>query len=67
MKAKELVQYAKAHGWQFFDQRGSHMIYKHPSFLYIVSIPDHGGKDLGKGLAATLKRQIDGTWKGAHS
>ena len=69
MNAAEVVLYAKSRGWVFVrvGSRASHQIFRHDAYPYVVSIPNHGRKDIPKGLLATLIKQIDGTWKGPHS
>jgi predicted RNA binding protein YcfA (HicA-like mRNA interferase family) len=43
------------------------MTNRHDGYPYILSIPDHGQKDLAAGTVAKLIKQIDGTWKGPSS
>lgn len=44
-------------GWVTISQRGSHMKMKHPDFENILTVPNHGAKEIGKGLATTLLKQ----------
>ena len=66
MKTRQLIERAERKGWAFVRRgnRAGHMIYRHDGYPYILSIPDHGGKDLASGTVAKLIKQIDGTWKG---
>jgi len=65
MSGKALAAYAESKGWRFVRRgsRASHMIYRHCAHTYLISIPDHGAKDLAQGLLRTLLKQIDGTWR----
>ena len=64
MSGRELAKYAERKGWRFVRHgHGSHDIYAHEDYPYIVSIPMHGSKDIPVGTAAILKKQIDGTWR----
>ncbi len=58
MKASELEKLILKNGWRFEREgKGSHKIYKHPDYPYIISIPFHSKKDLGIGLLNTLMKQ----------
>lgn len=50
MKAKELIKILELNDWYEVRQRGSHKIFKHHEITETLSVPDHGTKDLGKGL-----------------
>ena len=50
MKAKQLIKILESNNWFEVRQRGSHKIFKHDEILETLSVPDHGTKDLGKGL-----------------
>jgi predicted RNA binding protein YcfA (HicA-like mRNA interferase family) len=69
VKTRELIERAEREGWTFLRRgnRASHMIYRHDGYPYILSIPDHGNRDLASGTVAKLIKQIDGTWKGPNS
>jgi predicted RNase H-like HicB family nuclease/predicted RNA binding protein YcfA (HicA-like mRNA interferase family) len=45
------MTYAESRGWVFLriGARASHRIYRHPDYSHVLSIPDHGSKDLAKG------------------
>ena len=43
-------------GFREVRQKGSHRILKKDGHKYLLSIPDHGNKDVGVGL---LRKQID--------
>jgi predicted RNA binding protein YcfA (HicA-like mRNA interferase family) len=61
MTGKDLARYAVSKGW-FFLRRGgraSHVIFAHPASSQRVTIPDHRGKDVPKGLLAVLLKKIN--------
>ena len=57
MKAKELIKILEDNGWEESRQRGSHKIFKNTDFSINISVPDHGNKDLGKGLVNTILKE----------
>ena len=57
MKAKELIKILEQNGWEESRQRGSHKIFKNDDFSINISVPDHGNKDLGKGLVNTILKE----------
>ena len=57
MKAKELVKLLEGAGWELVRQEGSHMIFKHPDFRRPIPVPNHGNKDLKKGLVHKILKQ----------
>jgi predicted RNA binding protein YcfA (HicA-like mRNA interferase family) len=58
MNCKQAIALARANGWQFVGQVGSHMKFEHPSYSYKVVIPNHGHKEIASGTADKLKKQI---------
>lgn len=50
--AREVARVAEDDGWEFARQRGSHVIYEHPSFARRLVIPDK--RTLGEGLVRDL-------------
>ncbi len=50
MKISELPKTLKQDGWFEVTQSGSHIKMKHPSKGGIIIMPNHGSKELGKGL-----------------
>ena len=56
MNYKEFTQkIAKEDGWYFLRSgKGSHKIWAHPVKTRRLSVPDHGSKDMGKGLINSL-------------
>lgn len=57
MKCSELLKLILKAGWYEDRQSGSHIILKHPDKTYTITFPDHGSKEIGKGLAEKLKKQ----------
>lgn len=47
----------KADGWYEIRQRGSHKIMRHPKKPGELVFPDHGSKEMRKGLAINLLKQ----------
>jgi mRNA interferase HicA len=57
MKSSEFIREATKNGWQFLRQgKGSHEIYEKNGKQ--VVIPNHGSKELGKGLELKLRREM---------
>jgi predicted RNA binding protein YcfA (HicA-like mRNA interferase family) len=58
MKARELINLIEDDGWFFVRQRGSHLIYKHPSKSGIVVVSHHGlNKDMPNGTENSILKQ----------
>jgi predicted RNA binding protein YcfA (HicA-like mRNA interferase family) len=56
-KVRELIAFIEADGWYFFEQKGSHRQYKHPSKPGRVTVPGGLGEDVGKGTAKSILTQ----------
>jgi mRNA interferase HicA len=57
VKCSEFIRLAKKNGWRFLRQgKGSHEIYVKDG--YQVTIPNHGTKELGKGLENKLRKEM---------
>lgn len=50
MKCSELLRLLKKDGWTVISARGSHLKLIHPVKSGIIIFPDHGSKEIGKGL-----------------
>ncbi len=50
MKSSELYRILLRDGWYPISQRGSHVKLKHDIKQGILIFPDHGSRELGKGL-----------------
>ena len=57
MTAREAVALLVADGWIHVRTSGSHMIFKHPNKPGLIIVPQHGSKDLGKGLVKAILKQ----------
>lgn len=58
MKSSELVRMYEQAGWIQIRQSGSHKIFKNPETGEIVSVPFHGSKEIGTGLASKLLKKL---------
>jgi len=57
MKYSEFLREAKRKGWVYLRPgKGSHEIYVKDGKQ--VSIPNHGSKELGKGMEKSLRKQM---------
>jgi predicted RNA binding protein YcfA (HicA-like mRNA interferase family) len=50
MKCSELLRILIKDGWVVISSRGSHLKMKHPLKDGIIIFPDHGSKEIEKGL-----------------
>lgn len=57
MKASELLRILKRDGWYEIRQTGSHIIMQHPVKVNQIVFPDHGSKEIGKGLEKAIRKQ----------
>ena len=57
MKHSELIRLLKNKGWESVSQRGSHIKLRHPDFENTLIVPNHGSKEVGKGLATLILKQ----------
>ena len=51
MKCSELLRMLKSDGWYEISRKGSHIKLIHKEKDGIIVFPDHGSKEVGKGLA----------------
>ncbi|MCD8173770.1 MAG: type II toxin-antitoxin system HicA family toxin [Alistipes sp.] len=56
MKSSELHRLIKKHGWKELRQSGSHVIYEKNGVK--VSVPYHGTKEVGTGIANRFIREM---------
>lgn len=57
MKSSQFIRLAKRKGWKFLRQgKGSHEIYEKDGVQVII--PNHGSKELGKGLEHKLRKEM---------
>jgi len=57
MKSSELLRKLLRDGWYVVRQEGSHKIMAHPTKSGTFPFPDHGSKEIGKGLASAILKQ----------
>ena len=57
MKASELIKKLESAGWYEDRQQGSHRVFKHPNEKDHISVPDHGKRDLGRGLLSAILKK----------
>jgi predicted RNA binding protein YcfA (HicA-like mRNA interferase family) len=57
MKASELLRLLQKAGWQSVRQRGSHIKLIHPERSDFIIFPNHGAKEVGRGLEKKIKKQ----------
>lgn len=50
MKCSELLRLLKKDGWEIISSRGSHLKMKPPLKEGVIIFPDHGSREIGKGL-----------------
>ena len=56
MKYSELIRLLKKDGWYAVRQSGSHMIMVHPVKKGQLTVPNHGAKEIGRGLELKIKK-----------
>ena len=52
--AAEMVKVLKRAGWRQVRQRGSHVLFRHPSRAGLVTVPMHAGRTLKPKTAAAI-------------
>jgi len=58
MKSSEFLREIKRKGWIYIRQgKGSHEIYEKAGRQ--VTVPNHGSKELGKGLEKKLRKEME--------
>lgn len=57
MKCSEAFRILRKDGWYAISQKGSHVKLKHPSKKGTIVFPNHGSRELGKGLQKKLFKQ----------
>jgi len=59
MKCSELLRLLHRDGWIDIRQNGSHVIMRHPIKIGQIIVPNHGGKEIGKGLLGGILKQAN--------
>jgi mRNA interferase HicA len=57
VKSNELLRILKRDGWYMVRQSGSHVIMQHPFKVGQIICPDHGSKEVKKGLLNGILKQ----------
>ncbi len=58
MKVREIIKLIEEDGWSFKRQKGSHMVFIHPTKKGIVVVPNHGfNADVKKGTENSILKQ----------
>lgn len=57
MKSSQVLSILKKHGWKVVSQKGSHIKLRHPHRKGMIIFPNHGSRELGKGLLKKLFKQ----------
>jgi predicted RNA binding protein YcfA (HicA-like mRNA interferase family) len=55
LKCSELIRALTRDGWFVIRQSGSHMIMKHLEKQGTLAVPNHGSREVGKGLENKIK------------
>lgn len=56
MKSSELLRILLKAGWTIKRQSGSHLILEHPLKNEQIVFPNHGSKEVGKGLEMKIRK-----------
>jgi len=56
MKCSELLRLLLKDGWVVVSTRGSHLKMKHASRSGVIVFPNHGAKEMGKGLEKKIRK-----------
>lgn len=57
IKYNELFKLLKKDGWFKVRQKGSHIIMQHPKKAEQLTVPNHSGKEVKKGLLTAILKQ----------
>jgi predicted RNA binding protein YcfA (HicA-like mRNA interferase family) len=56
MKCSELLRLLLKDGWVVVSTKGSHLKMKHPEKQGIIIFPDHGAREMGKGMEKKIRK-----------
>jgi predicted RNA binding protein YcfA (HicA-like mRNA interferase family) len=56
MKCSELLRLLIKDGWMVISIKGSHLKMKHPQKSGTIIFPDHGSREMGKGLEMKIRK-----------
>lgn len=54
MKCSELLRVLRNNGWYVMSQKGSHLKLAHPIKTNKIIFPNHGSKEIGRGLEISI-------------
>ena len=57
MRAREVVQMLEAAGWYRIPSKDGHLQFRHPERPGRVTVPFHGGDDIGPGTLRGIESQ----------
>ena len=56
MKCSELLRLLLKDGWVVVSTKGSHLKMKHSQKQGIIILPDHGEREMGKGMEKKIRK-----------
>jgi mRNA interferase HicA len=56
MKCSEFLRLLLKDGWSVVSSKGSHLKMKHQTKPGLIIFPDHGSKEMGKGLEKKIRK-----------
>jgi predicted RNA binding protein YcfA (HicA-like mRNA interferase family) len=56
MKCSELLRLLLKDGWVVVSTKGSHLKMKHSQKQGIIIFPDHGAREMGKGMEKKIRK-----------
>ena len=56
MKCSELLRLLMKDGWFVISKKGSHIKMKHHAKPGMLIFPDHGAKEMGKGMEKKIRK-----------
>lgn len=58
VRAREIIRFLEYLGFEQVRQKGSHKFFRHPDGR-TVTVPEHRGEDLGRGILAKILRDAE--------
>ena len=59
MKCSELLRLLIKDGWFVVSKKGSHIKMKHPVKPGMLIFPDHGAKEIGRGMERKIRKDAE--------
>jgi predicted RNA binding protein YcfA (HicA-like mRNA interferase family) len=56
VKSSEVLRKLRRKGWYVARQKGSHVMLRHPEKSDMIVVPDHGSKEVSKGILHKISR-----------